>query len=591
MNIFNIQEVFAQKAIAYAPQFGLPGLPATTTPVNYSNVLPTIFKFIFGLGIVATVVSLIISGILYIFAGPAPSLVAKAKKRVLMSLIGLIILLLSNFIFNQINEELTMPKLKLVQISELSQAPGINLPANEVELLKLKIMLLYLLALKPGEKVSVDIEWSTSYYIEDEIIKGTLAKAAVDLNTTTNAILDCIKKDYSGCDPKIKEKLKVNFFILLMAKFFANLEKDFRKEIADVDIDKLISNISNADENNYKTFISTLDSALGIGGQDKYSFVQIVGHQILVEPGGHLKLYVAIPTSRTITGKRTGHNETGILWEEAFKETFSKNFFDSQKDKKLYKSIVYDITYLTKIEIKLPNFYFQNLTSIKDFITEVEGVSKNIEIRYPPESILLSSKFKEAFKKANQELKNEIGGREPTWLTPYNRLLIEITEAFPPGVYHKDYKHYNGEAIDVSLYKYYAGEPGGGEGSWAIGDYRERAAIFISKLAAMDDIKVILFEYSQGDKLYNCLSKLNGFNPDREFTLEDINNNNTSLSKNFCSCDSFSISEDKIYCNFLREFIYKLIDITKKSNIAEEKKIKFAHYPTTKGNPIHIEVK
>jgi hypothetical protein len=327
MNIFNIQEAFAQKAITYAPQFGLPGLPATTTPVNYSDVLPTIFKFIFGLGIVATVVSLIISGILYIFAGPAPSLVAKAKKRVLMSLIGLIILLLSNFIFNQINEELTMPKLKLVQISELSQPLGINLPANEVELLKLKIMLLYLLALKQGESVSVDIEQSKSYSIEDEIIKSTLAKAALDLNTTTNAILDCIEKDYSGCDPKIKEKLKVNFFILLMAKFFANLEKDFRKEIADVDIDKLISNISSADENNYKTFVSTLDSALGIGGQDKYSFVQRVGNQILVEPDGYLKLHIVDPSKGVIISKITGRSYVYISWEEAFEKTFSKKFF------------------------------------------------------------------------------------------------------------------------------------------------------------------------------------------------------------------------------------------------------------------------
>jgi hypothetical protein len=159
--IFNIQEAFAQKAITYAPQFGLPGLPATTTPVNYSDVLPTIFKFIFGLGIVATVVSLIISGILYIFAGPAPSLVAKAKKRVLMSLIGLIILLLSNFIFNQINEELTMPKLKLVQISELSQPLGINLPASVLDILEMRLITLYFLALNEKNKeVRVDITHS-----------------------------------------------------------------------------------------------------------------------------------------------------------------------------------------------------------------------------------------------------------------------------------------------------------------------------------------------------------------------------------------------------------------------------------------------
>jgi hypothetical protein len=562
MNIFNIQETFAQKAIEYAPQFGLPGLPATTTP--------TIFKFIFGLGIVATVVSLIISGILYIFAGPAPSLVAKAKKRVLMSLIGLIILLLSNFIFNQINEELTMPKIKLVQISELSQAPGINLPENEVELLKLKIMLLYLLALKQGDVISINIESSGGYSIEDELIKGTLAKAAVDLNTTTNAILDCIEKDYSGCDSKIKEKLKVNFFILLMAKFFANLEKDFRKEIADVDIDKLISNISSADENNYNTFISTLDSALGIGGQDKYSFVQRVGYQILVEPDGYLKLYIVEPSSGVIISKITGRSYVYISWEEAFEKTFSKKFFDSQKNKKLYESIVYDGARLTKIKIGLPKFSFQSLTFIKDLKYKIKY--NVVSISSDNEAILLHKNFENPLVDSVNSHKSDYTSAVP--------LKIHITEAFPPGHIHIDKNHYNGMAIDISLRKVSEGTI-----STQYENYVTNFVVYITKIADNPNIKDFVIEYEEGDVVYSCLSKLKGVNLKSGVKLEDLRNNNYSLNNNFCECDKVNLN-NRTYCSFVEKFIFYLI-----SDSSGGQSILFKNYPTTKGNPIHIEVR
>jgi hypothetical protein len=175
---------------------------------------------------------------LYIFAGPAPSLVAKAKKRVLMSLIGLIILLLSNFIFNQINEELTMPKLKIVQISQPqsnSSVDGVSLPPTQsfyMDALEMKLVTLYLLASIPKVLVEVNV---ANQGIERTLIQGPVAWVATKVtNGSYEPIENCINNNFSGSFSgydclTIKNEIYNVFKNEILTAFLGKVKRDFDK--------------------------------------------------------------------------------------------------------------------------------------------------------------------------------------------------------------------------------------------------------------------------------------------------------------------------------------------------------------------------
>jgi hypothetical protein len=257
------------------------------------------------------------------------------------------------------------------------------------------------------------------------------------------------------------------------------------------------------------------------------------------------------------------------------KKLFLKNFFDSQKDKKLYESIVYDGTRLTKIKIKLPNnFYFQNLTSIKDLKDKIKDV---VSISSDIEAILLHKNFE-------SPLVDSVNNYKSDYISAafLKDVKIHITEAFPPGGIHIEKNHYNGMAIDISLKKVKEGTTGLGEELYNY--YLINFVKYIKRIADNPNIEVFVIEYEKGDMVYRCLSKLNGVDLDKGISLGDLRSNNTNLNENFCKCGDVTLNE-RGDCVFVEKFIYHLINSTRGPSIL------FKNYPTTQGNPIHIEVK
>ena len=627
MNIFNIQEIFA-KDIQYAPHFGLPGLPATTTPVNYSDVLPTIFKFIFGLGIVATVVSLIISGILYIFAGPAPSLVAKAKKRVLMSLIGLIILLLSNFIFNQINEELTMPKLKIVQISKPqsnSSVEGVSLPPTQsfyMDALEMKLVTLYLLASIPKVLVEVNV---ANQGIERTLIQGPVAWVATKVtNGSYEPIENCINNNFSGsfsgydCQT-IKNELYNAFKNEILTAFLGKVKRDFNKIVDPrfgitiskdpVEIIEMVraKNEKYPNKGYLAQFENTINRALGINNtNDLYTRI----NDIFNKPA----LYTHARVSATF-GEQSSMGD----FDEIFNNNFNKDNFNWAKEG---KCIVYNLFSggkncgdIESISLSLTDNAFDDVHN-KDFNGNFVHIhtlkemlkSKNIILNHKKGIIFLDVKFKEAFDNAANYI---------SYLPSDPRLQLFLTSAFPPTYPHSDINHYNGKAIDLSfnnfaddLYKNRAWQDN-------YNNLLEKFAKFIQGLAENNNIATIVFEYDEknfGDPIKWCLTNfvdkketsLQDKFKNNELTLEDINT--FSLKKNEDEFKNEIQNGKGIYCDdcndpgcqAFQKLLYiisggysfkskKLVNGLKIETGA--KKIHFATYGTTQGNPIHIEVR
>jgi hypothetical protein len=625
MNIFNISEIFA-KDIQYAPHFGLPGLPATTTPVNYSNVLPTIFKFIFGLGIVATVVSLIISGILYIFAGPAPSLVAKAKKRVLMSLIGLIILLLSNFIFNQINEELTMPKLKIVQISQPqsnSSVEGVSLPPTQsfyMDALEMKLVTLYLLASMPQGRAEVNVEGEG---IERALIQGSVAWVATKVtNGSYEPIENCINNNFSGSFSgydclTIKNEIYNVFKNEILTAFLGKVKRDFDKIVdprfgikISKDPREIIEMVRTKNEKEpnkgYLTqFENTINRALGINsGKDLYQKVS----EIFNKP--HLYTYSYDP-------RLGGTDQSMGSFDEVFDNNFKKDNFSLAKEEKcivFYSLLGRDCGNVKKISLGLSEYAF-NYVHSNDFDgnfvhihTLKEILKDKINLQHRESIIFLDAKFKQAFNNAANYF---------SYLPKQPLLKLSLTSAFPPIYPNSDINHYNGKAIDLSFNDFVDYLPQ----HTTLQDYYnillEKFAKFIQGLAENNNIETIVFEYDEknlSDPIKWCLTNfVDKKEPSlkdkflkNELTLDDINN--FSIKKNedefkkeiqdgkgiFCEdckdkrCQAF---QKLLYIisggySFKSEKLESSLKIENKA-----KKIHFATYGTTQGNPIHIEVK
>ena len=597
--ILNIQQVLAQNN--FAPQFGIPGVPANG--ITYSQFFVNLFKFIFGLGIVATVVSLIIAGIMYIFAGPAPSLVNKAKKRILMSLIGLIILLASNFIFSQINEELKMPKLKLFEIGELSTSPVFKLPRYQldIDILDIKLSLLYILDYV--KKSGSDEVWVSSMIpnFPDFLIKESIKMTANQLSTANQYsisqedIFNCIMQN--SCDQDLKDTLYNNFYILALAKFFDSIKQ---KENIEDKVDKVLKifenpNIAENDERK-KIFIETLDKVLGIDSSEnlvkkiseKFEYFEI--------------LHEDIPSS---LWQYSNISVVGFGIKKIFDNTFSNSCFSDGNNnfnfndfrKKTYEHfcsgpfIKVDIKGM-RIKFK-GNLEFPNNNSklklIRDLNRKIKGNGVLFEEdKQNQEVLLLHEDLYYAIEKA---------ASSSSYID--NELEFIINEAYPPGAFHNDKKHFNGKAIDISFKNNIDDD----------NNKIEKFSKFIQGLATSSKIDVIVFEYENNDYdfIYKVLKGLMGNDFKNKLTLSDlINKIRNKYSEEFKDKDKIQqfcnqINLGNVRCKGFIKFLFIVsmgysyrdgkIHYTLIIEDPSAKKIKFATYNTTQGNPLHIESK
>ena len=529
-------EVLAQEV--FKPQFGLPGAPAGQTAGT--SLLANLYKFLFGLGIVAAIISIIVAGAMYIFSGfggAQPTATKKAQRRLLMTLVGLVILLSIDFIINQIDPGIKTPKLVLKKISKLTTPYVIPYDAGIPSLEGDLVGFIFLAS-------ETTTDWITPVnmiYIPKEVILE--ANSSDDLKLPLTAYLS--SKFYYAGDRGWFDNSKFNNFCLN--------DGEVQSKIRNLhDVLAFIHDLPEQKE----AFNNTLNSLIPNKGKDV--------------------LY-------NLKFSLDGQNFESF---ENFKQKLKnsdKTFFQVKFDIKIDPSSA-DMMYVKNLITQVNNLNSSIKFKTKSFLVKFQKTgSRYGEIFYScqetskigeddhPEAVLIKTSL-------YNSIENAV--KWASYLANSCKVKLTITEAWPPSAKHIDSKHYNGKAIDIS-YKDAVDD-----------DYCkiQSLAKFVQGLSAQNDIDVIAFEFNKAnpnDPLGKCLKLLDG----QAFNLD------SPLSADILVAKSYNTINSNEFEKECKEPFKSLIKLIASSSMgwdvfgSKRGKIKFAGYEHVVGHPLHIEVK
>ncbi len=544
-------EVLAQEV--FTPQFGFPGAPAGQTADL--SLLANLYKFLFGLGIVAAIISIIVAGAMYIFSGfggAQPTAVKKAQRRLVMTLVGLVILLSIDFIINQIDPGIKTPKLVLKKISKLTTSYVIPYDAGIPSLEGNLVGFIFLASeTTTNWRAKIDTTFIPITSLKDEqaaklAVTGYIASRFYNMSSSDLYFILKDRYDVYCMDPtKVSERIRRLHSVLdyLNQPILQQQKEEFNNTLNRLIKNKgedLLKDLEFAftyDATNFKNFNDFMNDLKNKGNIDEF----FIKFNINFNPSSASMTYV-----------------------KDLINMINNNAFSAVKFKK--KNF---LRYLGKY----------NPTTI-DTISYCSGGPLRLFTGEDdnPEAVLIDLSLAQSIKEAV---------KWTDYLANSCNVKLTITEAWPPSAKHIDHKHYNGKAIDIS-YK-----------DAVDNDDCEIQSLakFVQGLSAQNNIDVIAFEFNKAnpnDPLGKCLTLLGwqAFEIDRpldgEYLFQRHNPHYPSQRPNI------DINEFENGCE---EPFKSLIKFIASSSMgwgisgSDRGKIKFAGYEHVVGHPLHIEVK